>query len=319
MPNRFPVTAVTGAAGYIGTLLLYELEKEEDLPLITALDVNPLRLPVRNVVSVRHDVTHPLDQVIRDRNIDTVVHLAFNFGHGTYSREDRIIQEGNLSGLSNVLKACHAGKVANLIYVSSYTVYGAYKDNPIPITEESPMRPLPGFQYSYLKWLSESMIRSFSDENPDIRITVLRPSVVLGPTANNMITDALFQRIFLGIAGYNPPMQFVHENDLARLLCLLVREPHSGIFNVAGERVVHYRKLATLSQRKPLIMPSPVANALTALAWKTGIQKHSSPVGLDFIRYPILISTGKLKKETGFRFRYTSEDALMSYLMGRPI
>ena len=40
-----------------------------------------------------------------------------------------------------MLKASKSTKVRNLIYLSSHTVYGANKDNPVPITEEAPVRP----------------------------------------------------------------------------------------------------------------------------------------------------------------------------------
>ena len=44
------------------------------------------------------------------------------------------------------------------------------------------------------------------------------------------------------------------------------------------------------------------------------IQKDSPATGFNFVRYPLVLRTGKLKKETGFRFHYTSEEALMAYL-----
>ena len=317
MAEHAPVAAITGAAGYIGTRLLYKLEEQEELPRVAAIDTNSLPLPVRNVISVRQDVTDSLDQTLRDMKINTVVHLAFNFGPGRDVQETRAIREANLKGMANVLHACQAAKVTNLIYLSTHTVYGAYKDNPMPITEEAPMRPLPGFQYSQDKGLCESMIREFSKENPSIEVTVLRSCVVLGPAADNFVTRSFFQPVFLGISGCNPPFQFVHEDDLAKLLCLLIKEPRPGVFNVAGERVVHYRKMAVLAERNLITLPSAIAYPLTQLSWRLGIQKSSPAVGLNFICYPMVVSIGKLKKETGFRFRYTSEEALMAYLMGR--
>ena len=71
--------------------------------------------------------------------------------------------------------------------------------------------------------------------------------------------------------------------------------------------------MAQLSRRKLLFLPSAMAYPLTQLAWNLGIQKDSPAAGLDFIRYPIFISTSKLKKDTGFRFFYTSEEALKAY------
>jgi len=52
---------------------------------------------------------------------------------------------------------------------------------------------------------------------------------------------------------------------------------------------------------------------LTQLSWWLGVQKDSPAVGLDLIRYPMVVSTGKLKA-TGFSFRYSSQEALMSFV-----
>ena len=48
-----------------------------------------------------------------------------------------------------------------------------------------------------------------------------------------------------------------------------------------------------------------------------GIQKESPSAGLNFVRHPIIMSTAKLKRDTGYKFTYTSTDALMSYLPDR--
>jgi UDP-glucose 4-epimerase len=114
--------------------------------------------------------------------------------------------------------------------------------------------------------------------------------------------------------GNDPPWQFVHEEDMARLLGLLVMEPQQGIYNVAGNGVVAYSQIARIARRRLVRLPSVLAYAATQLAWNMGIQKESPARGLDFVRYPVVLTTGKLKKETGFRFNYSSEEVLTSYI-----
>ena len=316
MNDRPPVVAVTGASGYIGSRLLQELEMEEDLAKVMAIDTRPLPVPFHNVTSERLDVTQPLDDAFRDHKINTVLHLAFVLRPGHNRAEMEMVRQTNLKGVQSVLKACRAAKVSNFIYLSSHTIYGAHRDNPVPITEEAPLRPSTDFQYSHDKALCEAVIQEFARENPRVSVTVLRSCVVMGPVADNFVTRAFFKPVLLGVLGYDPPLQFVHEDDLAKLLHLLIREPCPGTFNVAGEGVIHYTQMARLSRRKLVFLPSAMAYPLTQMAWNLGIQKDAPAVGLDFMRYPIVISTGKLKKETGFRFFYTSEEALMAYLPG---
>ena len=314
MANAPSVVAVTGASGYIGSRLLQELEAEEHLGKVVAIDTRPLSVPIHNVASERLDVTHPLDDVFRKHQVNTVVHLAFILRPGRSRAERARVRQVNLDGMMSVLAASRAAKVSSFIYLSSHTVYGAHGDNPVPITEDAPLRPSLAFQYSNDKALCEGVVQKFAAESPEVNVTVLRTCVVMGPGADNYITRAFFKPVLLGVMGYDPPLQFVHEDDLAKLLRLVVMEPCPGTFNVAGEGVVYYSRLAHLAQRKLLFLPSAMAYPLTQLAWKLGIQKEAPAAGLDFIRYPIVVSTGKLKKETGFQFFYTSEDALADFL-----
>ena len=317
MNNRHPVVAVTGAAGYIGSRLLQELEKDENVERTVAIDTSPLRVPFHNVASERLDVTQPLDDTFRDHRVNTVVHLAFILKPGHKRREADRVREANLRSVHSALRACHAAKASNFIYLSSHTIYGAHVDNPVPITEQAPLRPSRSFQYSRDKALCEGVVREFARENPQVDVTILRSCVVMGPGADNFVTRAFFKPVLLGVMGYDPPLQFVHEDDLAKILHLLIMEPCPGTFNVAGEGVIRYSRVAGLARSKLIFLPPMMAYPLTQMAWNLGIQKDAPAVGLDFIRYPIVISTGKLKKETGFRFFYTSEDALMAYLPDR--
>ena len=314
MDNGPPVVAVTGASGYIGCRLLQELEQDEDLRKVLAIDTRPLPVPFHNVTSEKLDVTQPLEDTLRDHKVNTVVHLAFILRPGHNHREIDRVRQSNLQSVQSVLRGCRTAKVRNLIYLSSHTIYGAHRDNPIPITEKAPLRPSAGFQYSYDKALCEGEVQEFAKENPEVAVAVLRTCVVMGPSADNFVTQAFFKPVLLGVMGYDPPLQFVHEDDLAKLIHLLTVQPCAGTFNVAGEGVVHYTRMAHLLRRRVLFLPSLMAYTVTQMAWNLGIQKDSPAAGLDFIRYPIVVSTGKLKGETGFGFFYTSEDALMSYL-----
>ncbi len=316
MASSPPVVAITGASGYVGSRLLLELEQEERLSKVVAMDTRPLPVPYHNVAAERIDVTEPLDETFRDHGVDAVVHLAFSFGSGRRKGEaDRVHQE-NLGGVRRVLEACVESKVRKIIYLSSHTVYGARTDNPVPITEDAPLRPMEAFQYCRDKALCEGEIQRFARENPQVCVTVLRCCVVMGPNADNFVTRALFKPLLLGVRGYDPPLQLVHENDLAKLLRQVIMEPRSGTFNVAGKGVVFYSELARISRRKLVFLPAALAYPLTQMAWNLGIQKDSPSVGLNFVRYPVILSTGRLKKETGFTFGYTSEDALRSYVSG---
>jgi UDP-glucose 4-epimerase len=132
------------------------------------------------------------------------------------------------------------------------------------------------------------------------------------------VTRAFFRPWLLRVTGYDPPFQFLHEDDLARLLVCVIRQEVPGVFNVAGEGVVFYREVAEIARSKLVTLPSALAYPLVQLSWALGIQRDSTANGLNLVRYPMLMSTGQLKKATSYRFQYTSREALAAYANSRP-
>lgn len=311
-----PVIAITGSSGYVGSRLLQQLENVESVAKLIAIDMKPLTMPFHNIDAYRINLAEPIDQIFHDHNVSTLIHLAFDMKAGRTLEESLGIERKNLTSLENILNACHTFSVQNLIYTSSHTVYGAHPDNDIPITEETKLQPLQGFRYAQTKAKSEFLLRRFADENPDINVTILRSSMVLGPGAENFVSKGFQKPFLVRVLGYDPPMQLTHEEDLIAILVRLALDPRPGIFNVAGDGSLSYSRLAQILEKPLIPLPSMIAYPLTELAWKLGLQTDSPAIGLNLIRYPIILSTEKLKRETGFKFSYTSEEAVVSYITG---
>jgi len=313
MEQNNRVVAVTGAAGYIGRRLLQNLEESGEQRKLVAFDTRPLTFPVHNVAAYRHDVTESIEAILRRHRASTLVHLAFNAKPGRNRREIATIRERNLGMLKSVLDSCVRARVGHFIYISSHTVYGPHPDNPIPIPDTAPLRPLPDFPYGYDKFLSEQMIQEFGEQHQDIKITVLRACVVLGPNADDPISKAFFRPVLLGVLDYNPPLQFLYEDDLARVVGIIIGEELPGVFNVAGEGVVFYHELAKIIESKLVKLPAVLAYPLAQLTWNLGIQRDSTASGLDLIRYPIVLDSGRLRQVTGYRFWHTSLETLTAF------
>ena len=62
----------------------------------------------------------------------------------------------------------------------------------------------------------------------------LRSCVVLGPSTDNRMAEGLFRKWLLGVSHDNPPMQFVYEDDLARVMTMFIKQRLPGVFNVAA-------------------------------------------------------------------------------------
>ena len=313
MEQSDKVVAVTGAAGYIGSRLLQKLEDDGERRNLVAIDAKPLAFPIHNIAAYRQDVAESIDEILLHHRVTAVVHLAFTSRRGRNRREVGAIRQTNLDTLKSVLDSCIRASVRHFIYVSSHTVYGPRPDNPIPLNDDAPLRPLLGFPYGYDKYLSEQLIQEFSQQHQDLKVTILRSCVVLGPNANDSIAKGLFRPLLLGVLEYNPPFQFVYEDDLARVLAIVIEQELSGVYNVAGEGVVFYRELADIIKSRLVTLPGALAYFVAQLTWDLGIQKDSTASGLDLVRYPIVLDTGKLRRATGYRFWHTSLETLTAF------
>ena len=313
MVQQEKVIAVTGASGYIGAKLLERLEQEPGLGKLVAFDVNPPPVPFHNIAVFRKNVSEPIDDELNDQGATTLVHLAFNAKYGVNRREVAAIREENLETLRAVIASCARARVGHLIYLSSHTVYGAHSDNPVPIPDDAPMRPSPDFPYAYNKHLCELALGEFAQVQEDIKITILRSCIVLGHGADNFVTRGFFRPWLFGVLDYNPALQFVYDDDLARVISIIIQQEIPGTFNVAGDGVVHYREMAKIIKSKLINLPPFLAYPLVRLCWGLHLQRDSTPSSLDLVRWPILMSTGKLHKATGYRFWHTALDALTAF------
>ena len=328
-PDDTPkVVAVTGASGYIGARLLRILENDGGIAKIVAIDARPPTVPVHNMAAYRRDVTNTIEDVLSGHRVSTLVHLAFDARRGRNRRETAEIRQANLNILNQALDDCLKSGVDHVIYLSSHTVYGARADNPIPLTVNAPVRPSPGFSYGYDKYLGEQRLGEFARHHEDVAVTVLRSCVVLGPTGGDHLALGMhlwpgLRRLLLGVSRANPPMQFVYEDDLARVMAIFIKRRLPGLFNVAGDGVVFYNEVAEVMEGTVIRLPSFLAYPMAQLAWKigrgTGGQRDASAAGLDFVRYPIVMSTAGLHHETGYRFRHTSLDAVTSFIRYRAV
>jgi UDP-glucose 4-epimerase len=313
MAQQGKVVAITGASGYVGTKLLERLEQEPSRRKLVAFDVNSLPLPVHNIAFYRKNVSEPIDDELNDQGVTTLVHLAFNDRRGANRREIDAIHEENLETLRSVMASCASSRVTHLIYLSSHTVYGAHSDNPTPITDDAPMRPSHDFPYAHDKHHCELLLDEYARAQQDVKITVLRSCTVLGHGADNLATQSFFHPWMLGVLDYNPPMQFVYDDDLARVMSIIIQKEIPGTFNVAGDGVVHYREMAKIIKSRLVNLPLFLAYPLVKLCGGLRLQRDASTDSLDRVRWPILMSTGKLHKATGYRFWHTGLESLTAF------
>jgi len=304
--------AITGVSGYIGSRLVERLDRMPEIASIIGTDI---RTPLSTSPKLKFfslDIGQPPQQLLSENRVDTLIHLAFILNP---THQVQKAGKVDIDGTRVLLESCVTSGIKHVIYLSSHTVYGAFPGNTGKLKEDSPLRPLPGFQYSEDKVRCEKLLQDFSAWNPGTKVTVLRTCPVIGRNAGNSISTVMMrQPVVLQLKGYDPEMQFIHEDDLADLVARLVLSPVAGTFNTAGEGVVKYSEIASLAGKRKIVLPEYLIRPLLVLGWKLRLQEQSPAVGLEFINYPPLVDTRGLKAAVGFRFKYTGREAVLAYL-----
>ena len=313
MLNNKKVVAVTGSSGYIGSRLLRYLEECGSYGLV-AFDINPPVIPIHDIQVYRLDINRDISSQLRESVVDTVVHLAENNYLVSNTSHQGDSQEQKIQNLQSVLASSVEAGVAHIIYISSHTVYGTNRDLPIPITEVYQLTDDKEFSYSFDNVVIENILSQFSVDHPGCLVTILRCSPVLGPGANDNLLSIFNCTHPIGVLGYNPPFQFTHEDDLARIIELAVRDSSDGVFNLASDGVVFWREIANLLPFKPLVIPNILVIPLVLLN-KIGFptKAATSRSAFNLMKFPVVLGTGLLKQELDYTPAYTSSETFTSF------
>jgi len=300
--------AITGVTGYFSQMLLPYLERDAEIGRVIGID----RRTPRGSVGGNKVTFHQCD--VRDPALegllagaDVLVHLAFVLMRLPGAKE---LDENNIGGTQAVCEAAARQGVRKLIVLSSVVAYGLHADNPIPLTEESPLRPNHGLYYSRQKVAIERYLDVFERAHPEMIVTRLRPCTVIGPHADPAQMASLTSTIVPAIWGADPPLQLLFEEDMASALYLVIQKDAPGVYNVTGDEPRTLRELVRVRGGRVIPLPYPLVVGLMALTWRTG-QSVFAPEWADLSRYPLVASNEKLKS-LGWVPKYTTTEELMA-------
>ncbi len=149
--------------------------------------------------------------------------------------------------------------------------YGAFPDNPVPLTEDDPVRGVAGFSYARDKTESDRLCQLWAARHPDRVMTIVRPCIVFGPNVDNYLVRLWTKQPFAVDVGgtIDRDIQFVHEDDVVEGIAGLLLGRHGGAYNVAGDGLMTNRECAELIgvpiRKLPLrALPRPGARDVAA-------------------------------------------------------
>lgn len=298
---------VTGGCGYIGSRLAELLSGREEIEHILLTDVRPPRRahPKTDYRSVDVRDRQAMAEVVAAEGPDALLHLAFILNP---MHDEGAMYEIDVNGTHNVLDAAAEAKVKHVLVASSTTAYGAFPDNPRPLTEDDPVRGMANYAYARDKTETDRMCQLWAARHSRRKMTIFRPCIVFGPSVDNYIVRSWERFPFFPLLdGLDEATQFVHEDDLVEGIAQLVLQEKAGIYNITGDGTVAWSECARIAGVKTRRTPYKPYKRFAAAMW-TVHGSEAPPGQLDFLRYPWVASNEKLKAETGWQPRFSSRE-----------
>ena len=196
-------------------------------------------------------------------------------------------------------------------------MYGAWANNPVPLTEDAPLRPNPGFSPGVHAAEVERLLFEWRDDHPGAVVTTLRTAPVLGPGAERLPSRLLLGRPTLRVRGAAPPVQATHVEDLVQALMLVVLHDHPGTFNVASDGWLDPEEARALLPRSMTpSLPAELLERVLHRTWRTGLGEIPPGV-VPYLVHPWVISTERLQN-LDWRAQHTNEEAILDGLDSLP-
>jgi len=211
------------------------------------------------------------------------------------------------------MNACKAANVRKIVMMSTTDVYGAFATNPNYLSEESV--PMGHRQSRFLKDKidAEKQALKYKKKLPNSVVTILRPCTILGPTIDSYKTRFLSRPIIPTILGFDPLLQFIHEDDVLSATKAVIDEDHDGLFNLASDGVLPVSRVIELCGKPNVKLPRIAFKTMAQALWMADMSPAPAS-HLNFLRYLCVVDNRKIKKEIGFHPKFTSKEALLSFI-----
>jgi nucleoside-diphosphate-sugar epimerase len=199
-------------------------------------------------------------------------------------------------------------RATHLVVVSSAMVYGAWENNPVPLTEDAVVRPGNEFAFASQVAAMEQLADDWRRARAGRTVAVLRPAVAMAANGTSGLARSLAWGMGQRLAVDDPPAQFVHLDDLAAAVELATARRLDGVYNVAPDGFIPAAAVRALSGAGPRVkLPDRVADVVASLRWR--FQRGPIPPGLmAYTRSPWLVANDRLRAE-GWAPTVTNEQA----------
>ncbi len=301
---------ITGSNGYVGNFLA-EYFCRRGVPVV-GLDLSSMerQRAYPGFRFVRCDVRDraAVERAFREADPTHVIHLAYLMD----PQHDRSFEyDVDVNGSKVVFETAEATpSVRQFVHFSSASIYGAFPDNRLFITEDQAPRPR-DWVYAQNKKIVEDYFAAYP-KRPDLKLVNYRMCTAVGPSyykAGGVVSVLAKAPVGLMLDGKAAEIQFIHEDDVKELTALVVDDPEiEGIYNLAADSYSDAREMNPTPKKIFLKLPKWLFKAVIAALWSIRLS-DVSPTSVNLVAYGIVVSPRKLADRYGYKFRYSTKEA----------
>ena len=252
-------TLLFGGSGFLGPIIL------EKYPDIISIGRSPIAPHLKN----KHISLSNLDNLtaLDSMDFDKVIFLIGSSNHHVINTEPSMGIEYNVLPLKKILFYLKTRKIKKFICFSTILLYDVKKMK-LPVDETQPINPYVN-DYVFSKYLSEELIKFYSDKTPSI---VVRFSNIYGPTklirpdlVPTMIQKALSKEE-VTVWNTKPVRDFLYTPDAADAIVKLLDTDYVGPINLGTGKSVSVGRIVKiiedLSGKKIKDLDQPVSGPM---------------------------------------------------------
>jgi len=298
---------ITGIATPLGRLLARRLAASWT---VCGVDARPWAGRPREIAMHVADLRkREFEEVVRAERPHAVVHLGVR---REMRGDERVRHDLNVRGTKRLLDHCSAFGVAQLVVISTSTVYGAAPENPLYMREDEPLSASRSYPEIRDRVEVDALASAFVWRVAEVRTAVLRPVHVLGPHSTGMLADYLRRSRPPTVLGYDPLMQVIHEDDWTEAIALSLTREVRGVFNVTGAGQLPLRTAIAEMGHEPLALPEFVMRPWIRTSFAAGLLPW--PEGaVDYLKFPVVVSGAAFAEATGWKPLYSLKETLAAH------
>ena len=300
------VVVVTGISGNLGRTLIKLLHRTER---IVGLDRRPFSGAPKDVELFQLDLRKKkAEDVFRIHDVKAGIHMGIMHDPRMSSEEHHSF---NVVGTTRVLDAVAKYGVKKVVVLSSANVYGPSPDNSNFLSEDAPL--MAASRFSGVRDLIEvdMLAHGFFWRHPDIETVILRPVHIVGPTIRNAPSNYLRLRYPWVLAGFDPMLQLIHQEDAARAMVEALRPGLRGVYNVVGPGEVPLSAVLRELGRTPIPVPHPLARPLLGTLFRYRLANFPPPE-LDHIQFLCMVDGSRWTADVGWVPAHSMKDTIRS-------